>query len=163
MIAVSIGGLTLAEDLFAIERGIDQLILRETAPATPILHPGRMSPAAAVNLLFIGSALLALKAPRATFAAWAHWLIVPALLVATLANFGYAYGVTALYRVNPYPSLAAHTAISFLVLGLSVHAADTAYGAQQLITDADRNLFQAKHLGRIGWSPWPPRPPKKPT
>jgi hypothetical protein len=32
MIAVSIGGLTLAEDLFAIELGIDQLVLRETRP-----------------------------------------------------------------------------------------------------------------------------------
>jgi hypothetical protein len=33
MIAVAIGGLTLLEDLFGIELGIDQLILRETAPA----------------------------------------------------------------------------------------------------------------------------------
>ena len=131
--AVAIGSLTLMEDLFGFELGIDQLTALDTLGAQS-LHPGRMSPGAAFNLVFIGLALLALKARRANIAVCAHWLIVPPLLVATLATMGYAYGVSALYAVKPYTSMAVHTAVAFLVLGLCVLAADSAYGFASIAT-----------------------------
>jgi diguanylate cyclase (GGDEF)-like protein len=134
IIVVAFGGFTLAEDLSGIELGIDQLILRDTQHAQHFLHPGRMSPGAAFNLVLIGLALLALKARRAKLAACAHWLIVPTLLVAALATIGYAYGVIALYTVKPYTSMVAHTAVAFLVLSLCVLAADSAYGFANIAT-----------------------------
>jgi diguanylate cyclase (GGDEF)-like protein len=128
ILVLAFGALSLAEDLFGIELGIDQQILADRAPAPHMVHPGRMSPGAAFDLVFVGLTLLTLKARRANLAACAHWLIVPALLVATLATIGYAYGVSALYAVKPYSAMAAHTAITFLVLGLSLLATDSAYG-----------------------------------
>jgi diguanylate cyclase (GGDEF)-like protein len=134
IIVVAFGSLSLAEDLFGIELGVDQLILADIPQPPHTLHLGRMSPASAINLLFIGLALLALKARQAKFAACAHWLIVPPLLVATLATIGYAYGVSVLYSVKPYPSMAVHTAVACLVLCLCVLATDSAYGFANIAT-----------------------------
>lgn len=134
VLVVAFGSLSLLEDIFGIELGIDQLILRNSARATDILHPGRMAPSAAFNLAFIGLALLALKSRRPKLAASAHWLLVPPLLVATLATVGYAYGVSALYEVKPYIAMAPHTALSFLVLGLCLLAADSEHGFASVAT-----------------------------
>jgi len=131
-IVAALGGLSLAEDLFGLELGIDQLILPDVAPATALLHPGRMSPATALNFLFIGLALLALKARQPRVAANAHWLAVFPLFVSTLAIVGYAYGVSSLYAVSPYTSMAMHTALAFFILTLSIVSADPEHGAARI-------------------------------
>lgn len=128
VLVLAVGSLSLLEDIFAGDLGIDQLILRDSVHGAGILHPGRMSPSTAFNLTFIGLALLTLKARRPRLAASAHWLLVPPLLVATLATVGYAYGISALYEVKPYTAMAPHTALSFLILGLCVLAADSMHG-----------------------------------
>ena len=128
VLVAAIGVLTLAEDLFKIDLGIDQLILPDTAPQRYTSHVGRMSPGTAFDLTIIGLALLGLKARNLRLAACPHWLVVPALLVATLAVIGHAYGVSTLYEVRSNTSMAAPTAVAFLVLGLCVLAADSAHG-----------------------------------
>jgi diguanylate cyclase (GGDEF)-like protein len=130
----AIGILTLAEDLFRFDLGIDELILPDTAPQLYTSHVGRMSPGTAFNLTIIGLALLGLKARQSRLAAIPHWLIVPALLVATLAVIGHAYGVSALYEVKSNTSMAAPTAVAFLVLGLCLLAADSAHGFASIAT-----------------------------
>ncbi|HEY5102345.1 MAG TPA: hypothetical protein VII70_06150 [Steroidobacteraceae bacterium] len=128
IIVIVCGGLPLAEDLFGTNLGVDQLIPVASQHAPGAAYPARMSPGAAFSLLFIGLSLLVLKARRTKIAAWAHWLIVPPLLVATLGVIGYAYGVNVLYSLKSYTAMAALTAGSLLILGLSVLAADSAYG-----------------------------------
>jgi diguanylate cyclase (GGDEF)-like protein len=131
-IVAALGGLTLAEDLFGLDLGIDQLILPDTQEATGTLTPGRMSPATALNFLLVGFALLALKARQSHLAAGAHWLLIAPIFISTLAIVGYAYGVSSLYAVGPYTSMAAHTALSFFILSLSVLAADPAHGVARI-------------------------------
>jgi diguanylate cyclase (GGDEF)-like protein len=123
-----IGGLTLAQDLLGLKFGVDQLIVPDFQSPLHTEYPGRMSPASSFNLVFIGLALLAFKARQPTMAACTHWLIVPPLLVATLAMMGYVYEVSALYQVREDSSMAMHTAASFLVVGLCILAADTGHG-----------------------------------
>src|SRR5665213_441663 len=118
-ILLLLGILTLLQDLLALDFGIDQWILPDS---------GRMSPASSFSCVFIGGALLALKARHPAIAACAHWLIVPPLFVATLAMMGYAYDVSALFQVKAYTTMAVYTAASFFVVGLCVLAADTGYG-----------------------------------
>lgn len=146
LIVVAFGALTLAQDLFGIELGIDQLILSDNARAAHSARPGRMSPGAAFNFVFIGLALLSLKARSARLAACAHWLIVPALLVATLAAIGYAYGVSALYSVKPYTAMAAHTAVAFVVLSLALLAADSDYGFASIATSDSAGGIVSRRL-----------------
>jgi PAS domain-containing protein len=121
-----LGGLTLAEDLFGLQLGIDQLIVPDDLLEIP--NPGRMALTTQFSFLLLGTALLSLKARSAPSAAWAHWLVVPPLLISTLVIVGYAYGVETLYQASVYNSMALHTAIMFFVLTLSVWALDLKHG-----------------------------------
>jgi len=56
MVAV-FAGLTLCEDLFSLDLGIDQFLFHSYI-TTKTLHPGRTSPAAAICLVQIGLALI---------------------------------------------------------------------------------------------------------
>jgi diguanylate cyclase (GGDEF)-like protein len=151
VLVLLIGGVSLFEDFFfAKDIGFDQLIVRARLRGPDIPNPGRMSPSAAFDLTLIGLALLALKARKPQLAASAHWLLVPPLLVATLATAGYAYGVSALYEVKPYTAMAPQTALSFLVLGLCLLAADTGYGfASIAISDTAGGLVSRRLLPTI--------------
>ena len=122
------------EYVFALDLGIDQLILPDTAQPANALAPGRMAPATALSFFMIGVALLTLKARQPRFAAWPHWLVVPPLFISSLAVVGYAYGVSSLYEVRSYSSMAAHTALSFFILTLSILAADLAHGFARIAT-----------------------------
>lgn len=129
-VVATVGGLSLAEDLFALDLGIDQLFVSDTQVTNTLSpgFPGRMAPATALSFFMLGVALLALKARGSRFAAWAHWLVVPPLFVSTLAVVGYAYGVSSLYEARPFASMAVHTALAFFLLALSILAADSAHG-----------------------------------
>jgi two-component system cell cycle sensor histidine kinase/response regulator CckA len=130
---LAVGGLTLAEYVFAMDFGIDQLI-PDTAQAANGLPPGRMAPATALSFFMVGIALSTLKARNPRFASWPHWLVVPPLFISALAIVGYAYGVSSLYEVWAYSSMAAHTALAFFILTLSILAADLAHGFARIAT-----------------------------
>ncbi len=134
VIVAALGALTLAEYLFDLDLGIDQLIFPDTSQVTHNLPPGRMSPIAAFNFLMIGFALFSLKARQSRVAACAHWLVIFPIFFATLAIVGYAYGVSSLYKIGPYSSMALHTALSFLILALALLAADSAHGFARIAT-----------------------------
>ena len=134
VIVIAVGGLTSAEYVFGLDLGIDQLILPDTAQAANGLAPGLMAPATALSFFMVGVALIALKARQPRFAAWPHWLVVPPLFISTLAVVGYAYGVSSLYEVRAYSSMAVHTALSFFILTLSILAADLAHGFARIAT-----------------------------
>ena len=54
MFVAAVGGLTLLEHMFGIDLGIDAISS----------YPGRMAPATALSFLFVGLALLTLKASK---------------------------------------------------------------------------------------------------
>jgi two-component system, cell cycle sensor histidine kinase and response regulator CckA len=74
LLVAVLGGLTLAQDIFTLEFGIDQLILGDTSAPVSSGNPGRMAPATALSFLFIGAALLSFKARQPRLAASAQWL-----------------------------------------------------------------------------------------
>jgi PAS domain S-box-containing protein len=129
---VALGSLTLAEDLFGLRLGIDQLIVPDDLLEIP--NPGRMALATEISFLLIGAALLSLKARSVAFAVWAHWLVVPPLLFSTLVIVGYAYGVESMYQATIYNTMALHTAIVVFVLTLSVWAIDLKHGFALIAT-----------------------------
>jgi diguanylate cyclase (GGDEF)-like protein len=150
VLLVALGGLTLSEHLFGLDLGIDQHFQPGTQVSPPSAHFGRVSPASCLILTFIGLVLLTLKARRPNLAACAHWLVVPPLLVSTLAVVGYAYGATSLYAVRPYTSMAVHTAASFMVLSVCALAADRGHGfAKIAIGDTAGGLVSRRLLPTI--------------
>ena len=129
-----LGSITLAEDVFRLDLGIDQILLRDDFIPFDTLYPGRMSPVTALNFLFVGLALISLKARRYGVAVCAHWLVAPPLFMSTLAIAGYAYGVNSLYQVGIFTSMALHTAVAFFVLVVSILFANLKFGFARVAT-----------------------------
>ena len=134
VIVAALGALTLAEHLFAFNFGIDELILSDDAQTVATWHPGRMSPATALNFFVTGLALFAFKARRSGLAACAHWLVVPPLFISTLAIVGYAYSVGSLYQVGTFNAMALDAACAFFVLNLCLLAGDSRHGFARIAT-----------------------------
>lgn len=124
-IVLALGVLSLGECLFDVDLGIDQLLLSDPEISP---HPGRMAPTTALNFVFVGTALLALTGRQSRVVASAQWLVVPPIFISALAIVGYAYGVSALYQVKPFASMALHTALASLVLALGILTSDQRLG-----------------------------------
>ena len=128
-----IGLLSLAENLFAVDLGIDNLVIPVQTPAGASRPAGLMSPAAAFSFALLAVALLNLRSRNAARARLAQWLTVPPLLIATLGLFGYISGVSSLYQVRPYASLAAHTVLATLLLAAGILGADQRFGVTSIV------------------------------
>ena len=114
--------LSLSEDFFGWQAGIDELLFRDLGDSHA-LHPGRMSPmtglcftAVSLSLLFHGACSRAARAVTLALTMFVG-------SVGFLALIGYAFNIQALYRVHGFSSVALHTAASFLVIGLGLLAA----------------------------------------
>jgi diguanylate cyclase (GGDEF)-like protein/PAS domain S-box-containing protein len=116
MLVALIGLLTLGEYVFDRGFGIDQVLFND--PAEGVLHPGRMSPASALCFSLIGFVLAFLDARSQN--ELHEYLIIAVIAMCALALLGYLYGVSSLYRIGAYSSMAVHTAINFLILSMGV-------------------------------------------
>ena len=130
---IAFAALTLAEDIFALDFGIDQLILRDNSLNSINIHPGRMSPITSFSFIVVGISLLGLKAGRRLVAVSAHWITLLPIFLSTLAIVGYMYGVSSLYQVKPFAPMALNTALTFFILALSIKAADPMHGIANIM------------------------------
>ena len=94
-----LGVLSFGHVVFGPQFPIDQLWLSDP------VH--RMSPLTAINLALIGSALACSR--RRDGAYLAQYLVLLALLVATIVGIGYIYRVSNLVALGPYTSVAPHS------------------------------------------------------
>ena len=112
--------LTLSQDLFGWNLGLDQLLFQDTPAAGSTAPPGRMSPVTAFNFVLVGSALLLLETKHRSGWKIAQLLALLAGLIALLALVGYAYNIQSLYHFTPFSSMALHTALTFFSLALAI-------------------------------------------
>ncbi|HVD93075.1 MAG TPA: HAMP domain-containing sensor histidine kinase [Vicinamibacterales bacterium] len=144
--AMLVGGLTLAAYVFTIDLGIDQLVFSDIS----IRYPGRMAPTTTIAFLCVGSALLALTVRSSRALAFATWVGVTTLATFTLALIGYAYGVTSLYRMSSYASVALLSAIGFWILSLALLAANPTRGfVATILSDTSGGLAARQLLPTI--------------
>jgi diguanylate cyclase (GGDEF)-like protein len=129
-----LGAAALAEGLFGLYLGIDQLILPDDATAAGQPHPGNISSATEVSFLCAGLALVVFKARDPRIAACCQWLVLPPLMISTMAIVGTAYGANSLYQTGGYTSIAPHSAVAFFVLALSTLALDSTHGFAGIAT-----------------------------
>jgi diguanylate cyclase (GGDEF)-like protein/PAS domain S-box-containing protein len=106
---VVVGALSLAEYVFGTSLGIDTLLpgidLNGEIP--------RMAPSTAFSLLLLGSSVMSSRLARSTLTLG---LAVVALCVSQIAIVGYVYGVSSLYTVGGYTSMALLTALGVALL-----------------------------------------------
>lgn len=111
--------MTLSEHLTGVALGVDELLVADFAYAAGGNPPGRMAIATALALTALAVALLLqqrgqVRTPQA--------LAALALGMGFVALLGYAYGVSSLYAVVAYSTVAVHTAVLVVLLAVGVLA-----------------------------------------
>lgn len=92
----------------------------------------RMAPITAVGLILLAAALIAGRLEQLTLMqVCAH----AALLISAIALLGYAFGVSSLYTVAGFTSVALHTAVSMAILAAAVLLQRPAAGLVGLLRD----------------------------
>ncbi len=123
-----VGTLTLGENLFGWDLGIDQALFPETVAGAGRSFPGRMGPASALVFMLLGAGILLLDV-RTRRGAWpAQFCAAAATAVTFLVFLGYFYNVELPAAVAPYVSIALHTVIAFLLLSAALLLARPARG-----------------------------------
>ncbi len=131
-----IGATTLAEYALSVDFGIDQLFLKQPMDEAGNSTAGRMSMATSINFSLSGLALLSLNWVTLNGARPAFLLILLSGLTGLLALIGYLYGVESLYAVSPFSSMAAHTALGFLLLAVGLLFTRNGRGTIHILTSA---------------------------
>jgi PAS domain S-box-containing protein len=153
--AAVLGSLVLVEYFFHVDFRIDRLLFPEAllrVERPPERLPGRPSPTTALNLLFLGSALVLLDFET-------RWLRRPAQLLALVPAFlgvqalmGYLYGLRSLFAPEEaimraaFSPMAVHTAALFLALALGTLLARPERGMMSLFAGPDAGAFLARRL-----------------
>lgn len=118
-LCVLVALLTVLEYAAHWNLGIDQLLFRDSVPVGEP-YPGRMSLITALELFLIGSALLLQQFRLRGGLEWSQVAASVATLLGFLALIGNAYGVSEVYRIGAFSSMALHTATSCTLLGLGI-------------------------------------------
>ncbi len=141
---VLLSAVTLSEYFFGWQSGLDQWLVRDLAPGS--LHPGRMSSATAASFIVLGTGLLLfdIQSPRGRWAT--QWLALAVAFNGFVAVLGYVYGVQSLYGVQPYSSMALHTALLFFLLGVALPCARPAVGMVARVIADDAGGFLIRRL-----------------
>jgi PAS domain S-box-containing protein len=116
---VLVGGLTLAEHLFRLNVGIDQLVFKESDSQAGQSFPGRMGVAASLNFLFLGLALLLMDVKLAGKYWPASFFAVAAGTITLLVFLYYFYGVE-IEPIAKYSTIALHTVLALIALSAGI-------------------------------------------
>ncbi len=140
----ALGLATLGEYAVHFDFGIDQLLFSVPDNLPENAAQSRMSMATASAFTVTGLALICLGQGRTFLVAQAAAMICAQ--VSILAILGYAYGVSSLYSINAYLSMAPHTAMGFLVLNMGILLTKPRYGLLAVITSTSAGGVMARRL-----------------
>jgi PAS domain S-box-containing protein len=125
-VVAAIGLLTLAQYIFGIDIGIDQLLMQAyNVGQTAVFAPGRMALNSAVCFTLTGAALIGMAVGGVRLRQRALVLGVLGSLIIALAAvpfFGYLTGVASAYGWGSLTRMAVHTAVGFMVMGSGIVA-----------------------------------------
>jgi len=135
LLGTLIGLITLSQDLFDYNSGLDQLFVADkTKVSVDFPFPGRMAFNASINFLFFGIGLLLLLPKKRLSDILAQYFFHLVTILSAIALIGYLYGVS-FFRVVLYKtSMATHTAILFLIVSAGASLLNPTIGVTQLFT-----------------------------
>lgn len=134
---------TLAEYALGLRFGIDQFFHAGSSDGMRLHYPGRMAVATAASFFFVGTALILLDTKAAIVS---QLLALLAVLVAMLVIFGYAYGVTSLYAIGFFSTVALHTAIGIWVVSVGILFVRPAHGVVTVLVSSTVGGVLARRL-----------------
>jgi signal transduction histidine kinase len=117
-LAIALGLATLAEWVFGLDLGIDELLFRDDTQAYTSV-PGRIAPNTALAFVLLGTSLLLVRKDGARLRL-ARALALAALVIGALALAGYLYRVSPLFAVAKRTGMALPAAVGLVVLATGV-------------------------------------------
>jgi len=147
-LVVVVAGATLGEDIFGVNTGMDEWLLRVAGEAKAPL-PGRMAPATAFIFFIEGVALVFLDVEWRRGWRPAQWLAPIGLVAGIIGLLGYVYGGEPPFRLAVYGSMAVHTAALFVALGVGVLGVRPDRGLMAIITSAHSGGMIARRLAPL--------------
>ena len=149
---VSLGGLLiLAEYIFALDLGIDRILI-EGAANSGMQFPGRPSPQTSANFAVLGAALLVYNL-RSLPIRIGQGCALAAGANAVVALTGYIFSTRQFYGFPFIASdigMAIHTAVSFLLLGLALLCSRPNDGMMSLVASDTRSGRMAREILLVG-------------
>lgn len=120
-LACVLAGLTLAEYLFALNLGIDELLVSDFSNQESALHPGRMSPISAFCAFLTGLSLVFLDHQPKRFKLLAATTCICLVFAICLqALIGYLYGEPRLYQIGSFIRISWQSASCFALLSIGI-------------------------------------------
>jgi len=147
LVGASIGFITISQDLFHYNSGLDQLfVIDKTIPSPNFPYPGRMAFNASVNFSFLGLGFLLVMSQKRISRILSQFLFHMVAILSAIALIGYLYGVS-FFRVLLYrTSMATHTAILFFFLSIAASLLNPSIGMVRLFTGEKVGNQMARRL-----------------
>lgn len=143
---LSLATFTLSQYLLNTNIGIDQLLFVEPVGTVGTANPGRMAPNAAVNFIFLSSAILLLSQRQRKAIRLSQYLALLVALISWQPLLGYAYQFRALYGIAYHTHMALHSAIAFLMLAIGVLSLHPHTGIMSVVASRGLGGFIARRL-----------------
>ncbi|QRN96429.1 HAMP domain-containing histidine kinase [Archangium violaceum] len=131
---ILISGPTLAQYIFGVDLGIDQLLVRDPVLGVELGHPGRMAPNTAICFLLLGVSLLSIELKTRVVGWPAQYLAALAGVISLVGFLGYLYGLREFTGISRYAQMAVHTTVCFLLLSVGVFSARPDRGFMKVVT-----------------------------
>jgi PAS domain S-box-containing protein len=120
LVVMVIGALTTLEYLLGWNPGFDQWLFQQSPNTSEPRFPGRMGLNTALCFSLFGGALLLNRNTRDTGSYLREGLTFGGVLLAFIAFLGYLYQEKLLYGIGQYSSMALHTSLTLLVIGIGI-------------------------------------------
>ena len=137
-----VGFLTLLEYLFGANFGIDRLLFAAAQGETAV----RMSPQSAFNFLMMGVSLLFIAGQEKEKVKVGQVIILLAGVVSLVSLFGFIYNISSFYTISSFKGMAAHTAVSFMMVFFSVLLIFPDFGFMRIFVIRGLSGLAAKRL-----------------
>jgi two-component system, sporulation sensor kinase E len=112
-------GLTLAQNIFNFNAGIDQLFVADNlAVAEKYKFPGRMADNVSLCFVLFGLALLCFSLKNRVVHILGQWFLHLVTAISATAYIGYLYGLPLFYDLSLVGSMAVHTAALFFFISI---------------------------------------------
>jgi two-component system, sporulation sensor kinase E len=142
-----IGLITLCENIFHFNSGLDQLFVTDTVLLSRRYpYPGRMASNAAAGFLLLGLGFLIFATKSRLFQVLSQFFFHIVTVLSTIALIGYLYGVSLFYTLFYVSSMATHTAILFFILSVAASLLNPSIGITRLFTGKRVGNQMAKRL-----------------
>jgi len=119
LVTFLIGALSVSEELFHFNTGIDQLFMADKVSiAQKYPFPGRMAADTSACFVFFGLAFLGFSAKNSFICTLSQYFLHVVTAISAMSIIGYLYGLSLFYNSFFASSMAAHTAILLFFLSI---------------------------------------------